>query len=106
MFDASHPREKPCGGVTGRALALVADAVNPTSFTRTQIRSARFLLRTFGASAGQIPDRTVSASAGQVLERESATVALDDEALVVTSRADFDAALVSAALNAGAELDR
>ncbi len=107
MFDASHPREKPCGGgVTGRALALVADAVNPASFTRTQIRSARFLLRTFGASAGQVPDRTLSASAGQVLERESATVALDDEALVVTSRADFDAALVSAALNAGAELDR
>ena len=28
LFDPSHPREKPCGGgVTGRALALVADTV-------------------------------------------------------------------------------
>src|SRR5258706_14946125 len=43
IFDASHPREKPCGGgVTGRALALVADAVDPAAFPRTVIRSARF----------------------------------------------------------------
>ncbi len=29
LIDGSHPREKPCGGgVTGRALALVADAVD------------------------------------------------------------------------------
>ena len=29
LFDPSHPREKPCGGgLTGRALALVADVID------------------------------------------------------------------------------
>jgi flavin-dependent dehydrogenase len=98
MFDASHPREKPCGGgVTGRALELVADAIDATSFARTQIHSARFLLRTFGASAGQVRDRATD---------ESATVALGPDALVVASRTDFDAALLAAAQQAGAALDR
>src|SRR5258707_3074467 len=98
MFDASHPREKPCGGgVTGRALELVADAIDATSFARTQIHSARFLLRTFGASAGQVRDRATD---------ESATVALGPDALVVASRADFDAALLAAAQQAGAALHR
>ena len=82
IFDASHPREKPCGGgVTGRALALVADAIDATSFARTQIHTARF--------SG----------------RESATVELDGSALVVASRTQFDAALVAAAQQAGAQLD-
>jgi geranylgeranyl reductase family protein len=107
LFDASHPREKPCGGgVTGRAVALVADAIDSTSFARTTIRSARFVrLRTFGASAGQIPDRTSgpSASSGNY---ESTTLELDDDALVVASRTEFDAALVDAAQRAGAILDR
>jgi flavin-dependent dehydrogenase len=85
MFDASHPREKPCGGgVTGRALELVADAIDAASFARTQIHSARFLRAT----------------------EEPATVALGPDALVVASRADFDAALVAAAQQAGATLDR
>src|SRR5215475_10888422 len=45
IFDGSLPREKPCGGgVTGRALALVSDAVAPSSFPNTIIRSARFTL--------------------------------------------------------------
>src|ERR1700704_2117568 len=59
IFGGSHPREKPCGGgVTGRALALVADAIDPDACPRTVIRSARFthhrasLLRGSGASAG------------------------------------------------------
>ena len=98
MFDASHPREKPCGGgVTGRALELVADAIDATSFARTQIHSARFLNRTLGAPAGQVRDRAPD---------ESATVALGPDALVVASRADFDAALLAAAQHAGAALDR
>ena len=43
IFDPSHPREKPCGGgVTGRALALVADQIDEAAFPRTAIRSARF----------------------------------------------------------------
>jgi flavin-dependent dehydrogenase len=92
IFDASHPREKPCGGgVTGRALALVADAVDAAHCPASVIRSARF----------------TDSSRGQ-----SAVVALDDHgpsaesALLVASRATFDAALLAAAERAGAVLDR
>src|SRR5579872_955675 len=85
MFDPSHPREKPCGGgVTGRALELVADAVDAASFPRTAIRSARFLTG----------------------EAESASVPLGGASLVVASRRAFDAALLDAALRAGATLER
>src|SRR5580700_10818831 len=72
IFDPSHPREKPCGGgVTGRALDLVASAVDPREWPATPIRSARFTDLAHG---------------------ESAVVRMDDQALVVTSRAAFDAA--------------
>jgi geranylgeranyl reductase family protein len=102
IFDASHPREKPCGGgVTGRALALVADALDPETFPRTTIRSVRFTrLRAAGASRL----RTSCASAAQAAD--SAVVPLDEEALVVTSRATFDASLLAAAERAGAVLVR
>ena len=50
LFDPSHPREKPCGGgVTGRALALVADAIPASEWPATVIRSARFIDSTRGA---------------------------------------------------------
>jgi geranylgeranyl reductase family protein len=98
VFDGSHPREKPCGGgVTGRALALVADAVDATAFPRTVIRSVRF---TEGRSAGvEVIDRSSASESG-------VGVPLDPEALVVASRASFDSALVSAAERAGATLVR
>ena len=92
IVDASHPREKPCGGgVTGRALALVADALDAADCPASVIRSARF------TDAGG---------------RRSAVVALDDHgvsadsALLVADRATFDAALLAAAERAGAVLDR
>jgi geranylgeranyl reductase family protein len=92
IFDPSHPREKPCGGgVTGRALALVAGAVHAADWPSSVIRSARF------TDSGR---------------RQSAVVALDDRgpgpdsALVVASRAAFDAALLAAAERAGANLVR
>ena len=106
IFDGSHPREKPCGGgVTGRALALVADAVDPSTFPRTEIRSARFTrLRGSAAAAGQAaaarPARAPLDSASQ------ASVPLDAGALVVASRASFDAAMLAAAERAGARLVR
>jgi geranylgeranyl reductase family protein len=85
LFDGSHPREKPCGGgVTGRALALVADAVDSAAFPRTVIRSVRFA-------------ESLSPGVG---------VSLAPEALVVASRASFDTALVSAAERAGATFVR
>jgi geranylgeranyl reductase family protein len=81
IFDPSHPREKPCGGgVTGRALALVADAIDVAAFPRTTIRAARFA--------------------------RDAIVELDGDALVVASRAAFDAALLAAAERAGARVVR
>ncbi len=46
LFDPSHPREKPCGGgITGRALALAEDMVDPRSMDAVAIRSARFMTR-------------------------------------------------------------
>ena len=92
MFDPSHPREKPCGGgVTGRALDLVGDAIDPALCPRTTIRSARFIT-------------TPVDHAGRA--RSDAVVALDADALIVASRAAFDAALVAAAQRAGATLAR
>lgn len=92
LVDASHPREKPCGGgVTGRALRLVADQLSAPADLADRsviIRRARFsqngaraevLLR---APGGDWP------SAGP--------------SLVVASRADFDAALLCGATRAGA----
>src|SRR5262245_20633214 len=70
IFDASHPREKPCGGgVTGRALALVKDAVDGNAFERTQIRAARFT---------------------DVASRTDAVVPIEAGALLVASRKAFD----------------
>ena len=98
MFDPSHPREKACGGgVTGRALALVRDAVADGAFPRTVVRTARFTA----------PARPATAAARRARSAdEGATVTLDDGALVVASRAAFDAALVNAAARAGAQLVR
>ena len=40
LIDPSHPREKPCGGgVTGRALDLVATAIDLTNVTTVAIDS-------------------------------------------------------------------
>jgi geranylgeranyl reductase family protein len=88
LFDPSHPREKPCGGgVTGRALALVADAVRDARVPVSVIRTARFTDSRRGASA-VVP-----------LEDRGPTSA---SALLVASRAAFDAALYAAAIRAGA----
>jgi geranylgeranyl reductase family protein len=94
MFDASHPREKPCGGgVTGRALALVADAVNVTGPETVGIRTARF------TAAHRFDGARLEYSDGAV-------VPLDNEALVVSTRASFDEGLLNAATEAGAVHER
>jgi len=81
IFDPSHPREKPCGGgVTGRALALVSDALGDSPMRATAIRTARF----------------VDARSGR-----QTTVDLDAGALVVSDRSTFDGALLDAAVRAG-----
>jgi geranylgeranyl reductase family protein len=90
MFDWSHPREKPCGGgITGRALALVADSIDACGLPASVIRTARFT---------------------DTPKRRAAIVTLEDDgahrALLVADRATFDAGLLEAALRAGARLER
>src|SRR5690242_16201847 len=52
LIDASHPREKPCGGgLTGRALDLVARHAGVAMPPGIRIRTARFVDALTGASA-------------------------------------------------------
>jgi geranylgeranyl reductase family protein len=85
VLDASHPREKPCGGgLTGRALALVSPALEPASMASVRITSARFTHRARSA----------------VVELDA-----DDRAdlpLMVSGRRAFDGALLASAIRAGA----
>jgi len=91
MFDPSHPREKPCGGgVTGRALALVSDAIGGGRFPQCVIRSARFVDASSGDTA--------------VVKLDS-DASLTDSSLVVASRTMFDGALLDAAQRAGAAIE-
>ena len=84
LIDGSHPREKPCGGgVTGRALALVAGVVDAAGLSSCRIRSARFVDTPTGRSVA---------------------VPLEGDALIVASRAEFDGRLLDAARQAGADL--
>jgi geranylgeranyl reductase family protein len=102
IFDPSHPREKPCGGgVTGRALALVGDAIAKTSMPASTIRRARFLDSAAGRSAVVSLDAHMS-DLGNVRPEADVTGAFP--ALVVASRATFDAALLESACQAGATL--
>src|SRR5262245_31320497 len=83
IVDGSHPREKPCGGgITGRALELVAPALARGTLNGVDIRSATF---------GYGPRRTQVTFARQGL-------------LMVAARRDFDGALLAAAVDAGATL--
>src|SRR5512147_1725022 len=52
LIDPSHPREKPCGGgITGRALDLVALHAGVETPAAVRIRTARFVDGLTGASA-------------------------------------------------------
>src|SRR5258705_5552221 len=83
IFDPSHPREKPCGGgITGRALTLVVDAIDRAQFPQRVIRSARFVDSRSGGTAIVPLDPGSGGS---------------DSSLILASRAVFDAALLHAA---------
>lgn len=87
LLDGSHPREKPCGGgVTGRALDLVRDAIEPAGLAAVPIDSATF---EHGARTVAMP-----------LVTPPGRMPL----LAVLSRRVFDEALLTAAVNAGAQL--
>jgi geranylgeranyl reductase family protein len=86
LLDSSHPREKPCGGgVTGRALALVGNCVALKGLPAVAVRRARFVDSRAGTDA-------------------SVTLASDNAALIVVSRAEFDGRLLAAAQAAGADV--
>jgi geranylgeranyl reductase family protein len=90
LIDPSHPREKPCGGgVTGRALALVAESIAAAAVPTTRIRSARFVSN---ADRDQAPEAR-------------SRVDLTAGSLIVANRKDIDAALLAAAVRAGATHD-
>src|SRR5436853_210023 len=81
MIDPSHPREKPCGGgVTGRALDLLDGAIDAAALTAVRIDTARF---------------TDASNGGDVVVPLEARGA--SQALIVASRAEFDACLLRAA---------
>ena len=85
IVDGSHPREKPCGGgVTGRALEVVRDTLDGTALGETAIRGASF----------EDGSRAV-----RVAFEDAPSTHPD---LVVASRTQVDAALLSAAQHAGA----
>jgi geranylgeranyl reductase family protein len=87
LVDASHPREKPCGGaVTGRALAIVRDVIDPALVATVSIESAIF---EYGRRRARV-DITVG---------ETTSTRLG-----IVSRRTFDGALLSAALGAGARV--
>ncbi|MDQ3211395.1 MAG: NAD(P)/FAD-dependent oxidoreductase [Acidobacteriota bacterium] len=86
-FDGSFPREKPCGGgVTGRALDLVRDAIDPAGLDAVAIDEVAFARR----------DQIVTVPLGSRLSTPPL--------LTVTSRRAFDEALVDAAVAAGVPL--
>ena len=109
IFDASHPREKPCGGgLTGRALALIADVVNVAALPAVVVTSA------IVEEPGMVRLKPDATNAEKVVSGFSRTrdVSVDlanrglspGSALVVLSRAIFDHALLDAAVGCGAQL--
>ncbi|MGC4080569.1 MAG: NAD(P)/FAD-dependent oxidoreductase [Vicinamibacterales bacterium] len=88
LIDPSHPREKACGGgLTGRALALVAPWHAADTVASVRITAARFTAR--DRSGGVVVP--LGAGSGE---------------LVVSSRLHFDEALMQCAVEAGAQLVR
>lgn len=90
ILDPSHPREKPCGGgVTGRALELIGDALAGALLPCVAIERARFE----DGATGRAVDIPLDVNG---FARASA--------LVVASRAALDRALLDLAIAAGARL--
>ncbi|MBP1635200.1 MAG: geranylgeranyl reductase [Acidobacteria bacterium] len=87
LFDPSHPREKPCGGgLTGRALALAAEAIDPAALEGVPVAAARFGSGDFAR--------------GPAAEFEVAAPGASP--LLIVSRRAFDGALLEAACRGGA----
>ncbi len=96
LFDASHPREKPCGGgLTARAMELVRPMLGSNELPGVSVRSVRFESGPVGGgsfTSFPIPSRAPDAAGS------------GESALLVVSRRVLDEALVAAATAAGARL--
>jgi geranylgeranyl reductase family protein len=112
LIDPSHPREKACGGgVTGRALALVADAIDIEGLPARRIRSARFVggATCEGAvvpleNCGEVDASCFTAFRARRGAPPHTVSSRLSRGLVVASRSDFDGLLLAAARDAGAEI--
>jgi len=105
IFDPSHPREKPCGGgVTGRALAVVADAIDGARFPQRVIRSARFVDAEGGDASIDLQSDRVGPDPRVRPGADTWVGPYGSSSLIVASRALFDAALLDAARRAGASV--
>ena len=100
VFDASHPREKPCGGgLTARALQLVVNELGALPVPAVSVRGARF------ERAMASPAEPARVENGDAAVLPLADHGLSPEsALVIVSRALLDRALLDAAVEAGAAL--
>jgi len=95
LFDPTHPREKPCGGgLTGRALALIADLVDIRSLPSVVIDTA----------VVEPPEPLQAGRSSAAAEVRLTGNGAPGVSLVVLSRTVFDRALVEAAVAAGARL--
>ena len=96
LLDASHPREKPCGGgLTGRALAGLRPMLRLEELPRVLVQTMRFESGQVGTAArtsfGLIPEGHQGRSP-------------DTPPLAVVSRLVLDLAMVGAATAAGARM--
>lgn len=100
VFDASHPREKPCGGgLTARALQLVVNELGALPVPAVSVRGARF------ERAMASPAEPARVENGDAAALPLADHGLSPEStLVIASRALLDRALLDAAVEAGAAL--
>ncbi len=94
VFDASHPREKPCGGgLTGRAVGLVSDELRESQVRAVAVQGAVFeAARVDGHATAPLHARVPLTPAGLTAA----------SSLVIVSRRSFDGALLEAAVRSGA----
>jgi len=97
LFDASHPREKPCGGgLTARALTLVAGALEPRRLRPVAVRSLRF------ETANTFTEFPICANGDRTARLTSRDGPAPGSRLAIVDRRSFDAMLLEAAVRAGA----
>jgi geranylgeranyl reductase family protein len=100
LIDASHPREKPCGGgLTERSVAMCGDIL--TRVPHVAIERVRFESPPVGRDPYPPAPRTAPSITVDIPVASEGAVS---SPLLVVSRREFDAALVDDAREAGADL--